>query len=215
MPLHRQVTTCLKSGGPLSSFCTCHHCTLSTCGVCGAYEGSLTTDCPGNQVDFDRQQEVYETNLDFTNERGWHQGESMKRRVPQFKKTAEPASPQRSADAQDAATPMTNWVTIHRILDLQHELTRRAIAWVLADRTCEDAIAVVTRLKTEAADHVRKHFEPDERTQELLAKLEKADLEFQHLDRESVARDEEFRQTARQIVAILESAGHSGQGEGK
>jgi hypothetical protein len=55
MPRHQQVTTCRKSGGPISKFCSCEHCTLSVCSICGAYEGGLTTDCPGTPVSFDRQ----------------------------------------------------------------------------------------------------------------------------------------------------------------
>lgn len=84
MPRHKHVTNCLKSGGAISKYCTCQHCTLCVCSVCGAYEGGLTTDCPGEDVHFDRQKEVHETNLDYTDERGWHQGEPMKRRVPRF-----------------------------------------------------------------------------------------------------------------------------------
>lgn len=83
MPRHQQVTNCLR-GGPVTSFCSCQHCTLGVCSVCGAYEGSLTTDCPGETVSFDKQQEIYTTNLDFTDARGWHQGESMKQRSPRF-----------------------------------------------------------------------------------------------------------------------------------
>jgi len=84
MPRHKQVTTCRKTGGPVSDRCSCEHCMLAVCSVCGAYEGGLTTDCPGAKVSFDRQQEVYETNLDYTDDRGWHQGASMKNRSPRF-----------------------------------------------------------------------------------------------------------------------------------
>lgn len=76
MPLHKQVTTCLKHAGPVSKFCTCPHCTLSMCSVCGACEGSLTTDCSGERLSLDRQDEICETHLDYTDARGWHQGEN-------------------------------------------------------------------------------------------------------------------------------------------
>lgn len=73
MPAHRQVVTCLRGGGPCSDFCSCEHCTLAVCSVCGAYEGSLTIDCPGEKVTYDRQQEVYTTALEYTDALGWHQ----------------------------------------------------------------------------------------------------------------------------------------------
>ncbi len=93
MPRHKRVTTCRLTGGPTSKHCSCEHCTLSVCGVCGAYEGSLTTDCPGAKVSFDRQQEVGETNLDYTDARGWHQGEPPKQRSPLFEDTRVPPQP--------------------------------------------------------------------------------------------------------------------------
>lgn len=74
MPAHVHVATCVH-GGPVSNRCSCMHCCISVCSVCGAYEGSLTTDCPGVEVGFDRQQEVYKTLLDYTAERGWHQSD--------------------------------------------------------------------------------------------------------------------------------------------
>lgn len=85
MPAHVQVTTCLKGGGPISKFCSCPHCTLSVCSVCGAYEGGLTSDCPGERVDFNRQKEVYETDLDYIEALGWHQSTIARRfREPRF-----------------------------------------------------------------------------------------------------------------------------------
>ena len=58
MPRHKQVTACRKSGGPTSKSCSCEHCALSVCSVCGGAEGTLTTDCPGTQINGDRQQET-------------------------------------------------------------------------------------------------------------------------------------------------------------
>jgi hypothetical protein len=66
------------------------------CSVCGAWEGSLTTDCPGAGV-AERRKEVYETNLDFTDERGWYLGVD-RHREPRFEKPAAepyPAAPAR------------------------------------------------------------------------------------------------------------------------
>jgi hypothetical protein len=91
MPAHKHVTTCLKGGGPISKFCPCYHCTLAVCAVCGAYEGGLTSDCPGEKVSFDRQKEVYETNLDYIEGLGWHQSTIDRRfRQPRFEPLPEP-----------------------------------------------------------------------------------------------------------------------------
>lgn len=70
---HVHVTECLR-GGKVNDHCSCHHCTLSVCAVCGAYEGGLTTHCPGERVDYNTTQAVYTTNLDFTTPLGWHMG---------------------------------------------------------------------------------------------------------------------------------------------
>lgn len=87
---HVQVTDCLKSGGPVSCACTCYHCTLSICKVCGAYEGGLTTHCPGERVDYDTTQAVYTTALDFTTDRGWHLSDTgMKARSPVFERSGQ------------------------------------------------------------------------------------------------------------------------------
>lgn len=72
MPLHEHVDTCIKSGGKISKFCTCPHCTLCVCKICSCYEGSLTTDCPGVKVDMDQQDKIYKEGLDFTDAKGWH-----------------------------------------------------------------------------------------------------------------------------------------------
>lgn len=65
MPAHRQAV-CRHCGCG-----DCNVCDLVVCSVCGAYEGGLTTDCPGVRVDFDTQQEVYKTDLDYTDAKGW------------------------------------------------------------------------------------------------------------------------------------------------
>lgn len=52
--------------------CSCEHCTLAVCAVCGCYEGSLTTDCAGVKVDFDKQQEIYTEGVDYKDGLGWY-----------------------------------------------------------------------------------------------------------------------------------------------
>lgn len=236
MPRHQQVTTCLRSGGPISKFCACEHCTLGVCSVCGAYEGSLTTDCPGAKVDFDKQQEVYQTSLDFTDDRGWHQGDPAERRSPRFEKRPADASaptptghspqladeksprivgctcgwrtPQDADNSDDAfathaaltrLVPSIDWGTVDRMTDLAHELTQKAIAWVLADRVCEDHAAALTRIEDEADAQLSEI----ERAL-LLGKLERARIDFRLTDQRAQTCDDEFRQTARKLVDALE-----------
>ena len=87
---HVDVTNCLR-GGNVSIFCSCNHCCLSVCSRCGAYEGGLTSHCPGERVDFDTTQEVFTTMLDFTTQLGWHMSnEGMRLRSPLFERTVAP-----------------------------------------------------------------------------------------------------------------------------
>lgn len=260
MPKHKHVTECLR-GGPVSKYCSCPHCTLAVCSVCGAYEGALTTDCPGARMSFDRQKEVYETNLDYTDERGWHQGEPMKQRSPRFEfapvshdpvmlyenqtitKVAgcscgwrtpqgvtdsdeafslhtamarigdgiarsltcpdHQKAPQRHFALRQSATA-TDWATIDRTTDLKHELAERAVAWVLADRTCDDRMAALTRVEKEADAYLRGHKDPDACTEKLLEKLKYEQKAFQIADQRAQKCDEEFRQAARKLVEQLE-----------
>ena len=95
MPRHKQVTTCRKYGGPTFDRCSCEHCNLAVCSVCGGAEASLTTDCPGESVNHDRQQEIYETTLDYIEARGWHLAQTDKR-SPRFENTKLPPEPPRS-----------------------------------------------------------------------------------------------------------------------
>lgn len=204
MPRHKQVTTCLKGGGPLSKFCSCAHCCLCVCSVCGAYEGALTTDCPGEGVSFDRQKEVYETTLDYTEARGWHVGETMKMRSPRFEETKLPPVPS-PADPRETLAPGVDWAMIDRQAALQHDLTIKAIAWVIADRVCEDRSITLARIEDETAE-LRGKIELDERGAVLLAALERAQIDFRLADKRAQKCDDEFRQAARQIVATLERA---------
>lgn len=44
---------------------TCFTCCCGFCKVCGAAEGATTTECPGEQMSYDRSTEVYEGKIDF------------------------------------------------------------------------------------------------------------------------------------------------------
>ena len=240
MPHHKQVTTCRKSCGPVSKFCTCEHCTLSVCEVCGAFEGSLTTDCPGEQVDLDRQKEVYETNLDYTKTRGWHQGESMKLRSPRFepRKIDEHQSLEQTAKRLDdlehdpftkAWTSMQSlerarqrarhrtstrvdlssiqWERHHeQTKDLQHELAQRAVAWVIADRICDDRAAALLRIENEVDAHLQEGRPSNEHDRELIGKLANEGISFRLADQRAQKCDEEFRQAAQKLVDALEQS---------
>lgn len=200
MPRHQQVTVCRKNGGPLSELCTCEHCNLSVCGVCGAFEGGLTTDCPGTAVDFDRQREVYETPLDYTDARGWHQGEPMARRVPHFATTRLPPTPPR-VDPRTLVAPSVDWGMIDRCAALQQALAHHAIAWVLADRDCADLSAALLRVEDDVNSHVSNAEDPGS---DLLVRLEVVRREFQQACQLVEERDDEFRQAARQLTDAME-----------
>lgn len=51
----------------------CHLCHggLAVCTVCGGLEGALPTDCPGERMDTDRIDAVYEGILDYRRNQGW------------------------------------------------------------------------------------------------------------------------------------------------
>jgi hypothetical protein len=204
MPRHKQVTTCRKSGGPISKLCSCEHCALSICSVCGAGEGSLTTDCPGEHVDSDRQREVYETNLDYTDDRGWHQGEPTKRRSPRFEHARLPPEPPR-VDPRTLVAPSIDWAAVDRTSNLQHELTLKAIAWVLADRVAEDHSITLTRIENEIDAQLPRGSAPNEHARELLGKLEHEKIGFHLASQRAEKCDDEFRQAARKLVVALEA----------
>lgn len=196
MPRHQQVTACRK-GGPVSKGCNCEHCSLAVCAVCGGGEGTLTTDCPGTKVDHDRQQEVYETNLDYTDDRGWHL--ASERRSPRFAVTRIQPEPPPSADPRTLLAPGVDWARVDRTLDLQHDLILKGIAWVLADRVAENQSAICTRLEDEIAGR-----DPDRQVQELQKKLKDATADFRITNQRAEKCDDEFRQAMRQLVATLE-----------
>jgi hypothetical protein len=204
MPKHKQVTTCLRGGGPLSVYCSCQHCNLAVCEVCGAYEGGLTTDCPGVRVDYDRQKEVYETNLDYTDDRGWHQGDPMKMRTWHFLETKlPPVAP--SVDPRTQIATSIDWQLLDHHAALQNELTKKAIAWVLADRLCDQKSADLARVEEVTRQMVATSSAASQK--ELLEQhgvLEQAKIDFRVADQRAQKADDEFRQVARTIVGSLE-----------
>lgn len=44
---------------------------LAICKICGGAEGSLTTDCPGERIPYDIDQQVYKGEKDFVKGLGW------------------------------------------------------------------------------------------------------------------------------------------------
>jgi len=226
MPRHKQVTEC-RRGGPVSKLCACEHCTLAVCSTCGSYEGSLTTDCPGGKVSFDRQQEIYETNLDYTDDRGWHQGASMKQRVPRFdpepvKHAAQLGKPGHAyaitgcscgwrlpytadpdtafADHVATAQAAGEEVVPNRALDLvqlRRDLEQKAIAWARADRACEDCSAALTRAQDAIASNAHD--------MELHRQLEQVKIDFHITDDRAQQCDDAFRQAARKLATLEET----------
>lgn len=69
MPKHIQAK-CPDNGGDCGG--TCNYCCLAICSVCGGAEGSLTTDCCGEKMGSEKEQEVYKSDLDYTDEKGWY-----------------------------------------------------------------------------------------------------------------------------------------------
>jgi hypothetical protein len=211
MPRHQHVNTCLKGGGPISKFCTCPHCLLCVCEVCGAYEGGLTTDCPGAKIDFDRQKEIHETSLNYTDARGWHLGDPTEPRTPRFTDTRlSPAPP--PVDPRTLVAPGIDWAAVDRTSGLQHALSQKAIAWVLADRACDAQSARLAQVEAQAAplrekqDHggalMIKIGPKPERA--LLATLEGEKINFQLACRRVEQCEDELKQAARSLVAALE-----------
>jgi hypothetical protein len=83
MPKHIQAK-CPDNGGDCGG--TCNYCCLAICSVCGGGEGSLTTECCGEKMGSEREEAVYLSNLNYTDEKGWHHtNESLhQRKSPKF-----------------------------------------------------------------------------------------------------------------------------------
>jgi hypothetical protein len=54
-----------------SPFCQFCDGGLFACVVCGGFEGSLPTDCPGEKMGEAREEEVYAGAIDFREGKGW------------------------------------------------------------------------------------------------------------------------------------------------
>ena len=99
-----------------------------------------------------------------------------------------------------------------RTTDLLRELLlEKAIAWVLADRICDDHAATLTRIEDEVDAHLRRKYPWEDqessetaRTRALLAKLEYAKMSFQFADQRAQKRDQEFREAAKKLVDALD-----------
>lgn len=201
MPRHHQSSTCRKGNGQPSKLCTCEAQAPDVCGVCSASAGALTTDCPGAPIDLARQQEILETQLDYTDARGWHLIDAAEKRMPRFGHTKVPREPH--TDPREVVAPGIDWLRVDRTTDLQRELAMKAIEWVVADRKCEDQSAALARVQDEA-EELRGKAALTDREKALHAKLERAKIDFHLACDRAERRDDEFRQMARRLVAALE-----------
>lgn len=51
---------------------TCQACILSLCKVCGGAEASMPTQCPGERMGYDLEQQVMRQEVDYDARRGWY-----------------------------------------------------------------------------------------------------------------------------------------------
>lgn len=181
---------------------------VSSCQLCGAQGDDLTTDCPGVLLAPHIRQEVCETNLDYTDARGWHQGTAKDQRIPNF---GQPQPDLPRSDPRASIAPSIDWAAIDRSAELQHALAKRAIAWVVADRACEEASAELTRVEDEmrrAEAEIHQHATSALARDRFLSAdrraLDEARVRFHLADQRAQERDDEFRQAARRLVAALE-----------
>src|SRR5207244_4462062 len=108
--------TCRRNSDPTTPGCgLCEHCCLSVCSVCGGAEGTLTTDCPGTKISTEREEEICETSLDYTDARGWHLAESQ-RRSPRFESRRKAAPAPTAADPRATAAPGIDWSRVDRMM---------------------------------------------------------------------------------------------------
>ncbi len=90
--------------------------------------------------------------------------------------------------------------------DLERELVKRAVAWVLADRTCDDRMAAVDRVEREIDLHLRNG-QASNRDRELQKKLKYENIGFTlACERESKC-NEDLRAIAKKLVEELEHVG--------
>jgi hypothetical protein len=195
MPPHKHVTDCLKTGGPISPHCTCPHCALSVCSVCAAYEGGLTTDCPGEHLTADRQDEIYKEGLNFIDGVGWYRALPKDAPVaPRFEPRELGDKPTRTPDEKTAS---------------EQALVASARAWARADRAAEDRYAVLLRAE-EAADVYlagKRGQDVDEHAAGLLAKLEREKIGATLADQRAQECDGRMRAAARRLIDTPDLAG--------
>jgi len=98
-------------------------------------------------------------------------------------------------------TPDIDWESVDRMDGLRRELAQKAIAWVLADRICDDQSAALTFVEDEVDEQRMQEREPD---RELLGRLEREQIDFRLASQRAEKCDDEFRQAARKLVAELE-----------
>jgi hypothetical protein len=87
---------------------------------------------------------------------------------------------------------------------LYRELAKKAIAWVLADRICDDHGATVNRIEQEIDVYLRGKQPASEHDRELLQMLEHEKIGLTLACQRETKCDEELRQMARQLVDELE-----------
>ncbi len=166
MPPHQQVTTCLRSGGSISKTCTCKHCTAVV---------------PRDEVDRVARLLIAE----------W---ERVERRavnlsyVATFADMARVVIEDRRLACADPCA--SGALAIDGVADFQQELSRRAIAWTLADRECDDLAAALTQVGDEDSARSTK-------------------VTFQRACRRVEECDESLRQGARQLTGMLEVSAES------
>jgi len=129
----------------------------------------------------------------------------MKDRTPRFEQTAIATEPSPS-DPRSIVAPSIDWATIDRNARLEHELAKKAIAWVLADRTCEDHSVAITRIEAEAGESLVDEVGGGVSPSVLLTRLECEKISFQLAEQRERRCDDEFRQAARVLVSALEEA---------
>ena len=91
-----------------------------------------------------------------------------------------------------------------RTMVLYRELAKKAIAWVLADRICDDHGATVNRIEQEIDVYLRGKQPASEHDRELLQMLEYEKIGLTLACQRETACEEEMRQMARQMVDELE-----------
>jgi hypothetical protein len=88
--------------------------------------------------------------------------------------------------------------------DLQHDLVKKAIAWVLADRICDEHMATVDRIQREIDAHLRDRQAASEHDRDLLQKLEYEKIGFTLACQSESKCGEEMRAAAQVLVKELE-----------